>query len=89
MLIGVIFLIILAQLAIGRFTPNERQWNPDDARENCTRKCEEHCICTVPILCTDDQIKCGEAPPEEHPDCPYDDICIPPFCECKLLYDSC
>ena len=84
MLTRFVSLVIIAHLAIGRFTPNERQWSPDDARQNCTRKCEESCICTVPTTCNDNEIKCGEAPPEEHPDCPPDDICVPADCACKL-----
>ena len=77
-------LAILTHCVIGRFTPNERQWNPEDAKQNCTLKCEDECIyCEEPNKCSDSEKKCGEEPPEKHPDCPPDEICIPDECLCK------
>ena len=51
--------------------------------QNCTNRCEDHCICKVPNKCSEDETKCGEAPPENHPDCPPDEICVPSECNCK------
>ena len=69
---------------ICRWTVNERQWLPEDARTNCSSKCNEECFaCTLPKKCNDNQIKCGEKSPEVHPDCPPDEICVPIGCNCK------
>ena len=88
MLTRSIILAILVSFAFGRFAPKERQWNPEDARQNCTNRCEDHCICKIPKKCSDDETKCGEAPPENHPDCPPDEICVPTECACKSLIFS-
>ena len=85
MLTRFIIVAVLVHLAIGRFAPKERQWNPEDARQNCTNRCEDHCICKVPNKCSEDETKCGEAPPENHPDCPPDEICVPSDCNCKSI----
>ena len=80
-----IILAIFVHATIGRFAPKERQWSPEDARQNCTNKCEDHCICNVPIKCSETEIKCGEAPPEDYLDCPPDEICVPEKCACELI----
>ena len=85
MLARFIILTMLAHGIVGRFAPKERQWSEEDARQNCTSKCEDYCICNVPIKCSDDEIKCGEAPPDDHLDCPPDEICVPTNCACELI----
>ena len=78
---------ILTHCVICRFAPEERDWHPDDARvntDNCTETCIKECEpCKVPEKCSEDEIKCGEKSPENHPDCPPDEICVPSNCKCK------
>ena len=51
----------------------------------CTRECSH---CHAPIKCTDNQIKCGEMPPKDYPDCLPDEICVPMDCFCKYRNQS-
>jgi len=74
--------------APGYYPYLDRQWNTDDARQNCTLKCKDECVqCEQPKKCHTGQEKCGEKPPEMHPDCPSDDICAPMGCICKFLVE--
>ena len=67
-----------------RLSPQERQWTPEDARQNCTEKCKDECeYCVTPTTCSEDEYKCGEHPPEIGPDCPPSEVCVPAGCECK------
>ena len=84
-------LLILANCVVGRFDSYDRQWSPDDARQNCTLRCEDECIYCKdhpPNVCSDDEKKCGEEPPEDYPDCPPDEICVPDDCLCKFFYQN-
>ena len=81
----IFLLIIVIHLAIGRYTFIDRQFEDGDARQNCTEKCTEECEqCNVPKTCGASELKCGELPPEVHPDCPPDETCVPIGCICKL-----
>ena len=81
-----LLLVICLNYVICRWISEERQWIPEDERENCSMRCNEECVaCTEPYKCTGDQVKCGEDPPKDHPDCPPDEICIPRGCLCKNL----
>ena len=51
----------------------------------CTRECSH---CHAPIKCNDNQIKCGEMPPKDYPDCLPDEICVPMDCFCKYRNQS-
>ena len=67
-----------------RLSVIDRQWNQEDARENCTNKCQIECVqCLEPATCTEDQTKCGEKNQIVGPDCQKDSICVPSDCECK------
>ena len=48
--------------------------------EKCQRECSH---CHAPIKCNENQIKCGDTPPKDYPDCPPDEICVPMDCFCK------
>ena len=77
---------IFAVCAESRFSISisDRQWLPSDARQNCTDRCEIECTtCLTPNVCTSDETKCGEHPPDIGPDCPPDEICVPKPCLCK------
>ena len=42
----------------------------------------------VSVKCNDNQIKCGEMPPKDYPDCLPDEICVPMDCFCKYRNQS-
>ena len=53
------------------------------------KKCNGECShCHAPIKCNDNQIKCGEMPPKDCPDCLPDEICVPMDCFCKYRNQS-
>ena len=81
----VLFVLSIFCLCIeGHFSAQDRQWALDDAVQNCTQKCKKECeACETPTTCSDDEIQCGEAPPEFGPDCPPSEICAQSGCECK------
>ena len=77
-------LTLLAQLVFCRVSPEERQWEEGDNRQNCTILCEDECReCLEPTYCDENEIKCGEAALPGHEDCPKNDVCIPDNCNCK------
>ena len=81
--------IFCLTLAESRYQEFDRQWNAEDARQNCTTRCADECeYCKDPKYCNEDQFKCGEKTPEVGPDCPPDDICVPSGCECKKFIQS-
>ena len=83
-------LVIFMHLAIEGYAFKDRQWQADDARQNCTVKCKDECIqCIKPQKCNVGEIKCGETPPDDrlHPDCPPDELCVPTSCNCKFRYN--
>ena len=53
--------------------------------EKCSGECSH---CHAPIKCNDNQIKCGEMPPKDYPDCLPDEICVPMDCFCKYRNQS-
>ena len=53
--------------------------------EKCSGECSH---CHAPIKCNDNQIKCGEMPPKDCPDCLPDEICVPMDCFCKYRNQS-
>ena len=64
----------------------DRQWQEDDARQNCTRICTQSCQnCTEPSTCSDLEHKCPQDESEITNDCPPDDICVPIGCQCRLF----
>ena len=84
MLKNLFVLTLLLHVVFCRFTPDERQWNDDDARQNCTEICNTSCNCTEPITCSDSEDKCPDENSDVHNDCPSDDVCVPTGCQCEF-----
>ena len=83
MLKELFILSLLLHVVFCWVTPNDRQWNEEDARQNCTLICTKSCEnCTKPITCGELEDKCpGNT--DVHDDCPADENCVPAGCQCK------
>ena len=83
----VIWLVaIFALCTESRYSALDRQWLPEDARQNCTINCYEECTECLPYTTCDleNENYCGDHPPEIGPDCPPSEVCVPKPCSCKL-----
>ena len=64
--------------------------NTVQGNESCVEKCTDECKATCPeqIVCSEDEIDCGDGEPPENPFCETDRMCVASNCNCKYFkYD--
>ena len=86
MLKFILALIILGPAVHCRFAPEDRQWQPDDNKQHCIEQCDKDCEYCDPKTCSDDEEYCGTGDSNVHPNCPPDEVCVPPGCKCKYIF---